>query len=50
MKVGVLQFFSWSRRIPLATVYERALSRIEIMDRTGYDCPKSVARGEPRYQ
>ena len=24
MKVGVLQFFSWSRRIPLATVYERA--------------------------
>ena len=38
MKVGVLQFFSWSRRIPLATVYERALSRIEVMDRTGYDC------------
>ena len=35
MKVGVLQFFSWSRRIPLATVYERALSRIEVMDRTG---------------
>jgi len=38
MKFGVLQFFSWSRRIPLTTVYERALSRIEIMDRTGYDC------------
>ena len=38
MKVGVLQFFSWSRRIPLADVYERALSRIEIMDQTGYDC------------
>jgi len=38
VKVGVLQFFSWSRRIPLATVYERALSRIETMDRTGYDC------------
>jgi alkanesulfonate monooxygenase SsuD/methylene tetrahydromethanopterin reductase-like flavin-dependent oxidoreductase (luciferase family) len=38
MKVGVLQFFSWSRRIPLTTVYERALSRIEVMDRTGYDC------------
>ena len=35
MKVGVLQFFSWSRRIPLADVYERALSRIEIMDQTG---------------
>jgi alkanesulfonate monooxygenase SsuD/methylene tetrahydromethanopterin reductase-like flavin-dependent oxidoreductase (luciferase family) len=38
MKVGVLQFFSWSRRIPLASVYERALARIEIMDRAGYDC------------
>jgi alkanesulfonate monooxygenase SsuD/methylene tetrahydromethanopterin reductase-like flavin-dependent oxidoreductase (luciferase family) len=38
MKVGVLQFFSWSRRIPLAAVYERAFSRIEIMDQTGYDC------------
>ena len=35
MKVGVLQFFSWSRRIPLATVYERAFARIEIMDQTG---------------
>jgi alkanesulfonate monooxygenase SsuD/methylene tetrahydromethanopterin reductase-like flavin-dependent oxidoreductase (luciferase family) len=38
MKVGVLQFFSWSRRIPLAEVYARAFSRIEIMDQTGYDC------------
>ena len=38
MKVGVLQFFSWSRRIPLTDVYARALARIEIMDRTGYDC------------
>ena len=38
MKVGVLQFFSWSRRVPLATVYERAFSRIEMMDQTGYDC------------
>jgi alkanesulfonate monooxygenase SsuD/methylene tetrahydromethanopterin reductase-like flavin-dependent oxidoreductase (luciferase family) len=38
MKVGVLQFFSWSRRIPLTEVYARALARIEIMDRTGYDC------------
>lgn len=37
MKVGVLQFFSWSRRIPLAEVYARAFSRIEIMDQTGYD-------------
>ena len=38
MKVGVLQFFSWSRRVPLTTVYERAFSRITIMDQTGYDC------------
>ena len=38
MKVGVLQFFSWSRRIPLTDVYQRALARIEVMDRTGYDC------------
>jgi alkanesulfonate monooxygenase SsuD/methylene tetrahydromethanopterin reductase-like flavin-dependent oxidoreductase (luciferase family) len=38
MKVGVLQFFSWpERRVPLATVYNRALERIEVMDQTGYD-------------
>src|SRR5499426_2075385 len=38
MKVGVLQFFSWpERRVAIETVYERALERIEIMDRTGYD-------------
>jgi alkanesulfonate monooxygenase SsuD/methylene tetrahydromethanopterin reductase-like flavin-dependent oxidoreductase (luciferase family) len=38
MKFGVLQFFSWpERRTALATVYARALERIEIMDRTGYD-------------
>src|SRR6201997_3409996 len=38
MKVGVLQFFSWpERRGGLSTVYNRALERIEIMDRTGYD-------------
>ena len=38
MKVGVLQFFSWpERRVDLATVYARALERIEIMDQTGYD-------------
>jgi luciferase family oxidoreductase group 1 len=36
MKFGVLQFFSWSRRIPLETVYQRALERIEIMDQSGY--------------
>jgi alkanesulfonate monooxygenase SsuD/methylene tetrahydromethanopterin reductase-like flavin-dependent oxidoreductase (luciferase family) len=38
MKLGVLQFFSWpERRADLATVFARALQRIEIMDRTGYD-------------
>ncbi len=39
MKVGVLQFFSWPRReVPLDTVYERAMERIKVMDRAGYDC------------
>jgi alkanesulfonate monooxygenase SsuD/methylene tetrahydromethanopterin reductase-like flavin-dependent oxidoreductase (luciferase family) len=37
MKVGVLQFFSWTRRVPLGTVYERAFDRISIMDEGGYD-------------
>lgn len=38
MKLGVLQFFSWpGRRTALPTVFERALQRIEIMDRSGYD-------------
>jgi alkanesulfonate monooxygenase SsuD/methylene tetrahydromethanopterin reductase-like flavin-dependent oxidoreductase (luciferase family) len=38
MKIGVLQFFSWpERRVDLATVYARAMERIEIMDKTGYD-------------
>ena len=38
MKFGILQFFSWpERRLALPTVYERALERIEIMDRAGYD-------------
>jgi alkanesulfonate monooxygenase SsuD/methylene tetrahydromethanopterin reductase-like flavin-dependent oxidoreductase (luciferase family) len=38
MKLGVLQFFSWpERRVPLETVFGRALERIEIMDRAGYD-------------
>ncbi len=39
MKFGILQFFSWpERRVALPTVYHRALQRIEIMDKTGYDC------------
>jgi alkanesulfonate monooxygenase SsuD/methylene tetrahydromethanopterin reductase-like flavin-dependent oxidoreductase (luciferase family) len=38
MKVGVLQFFSWpGRHGPLEEVYARALERIEIMDRVGFD-------------
>src|SRR5262245_33486600 len=38
MKLGVLQFFSWpGRHGPLEDVYARALERIEIMDRTGFD-------------
>ena len=38
MKTGVLQFFSWpNRRVDLATVYGRALERIEVMDQSGYD-------------
>lgn len=38
MKFGVLQFFSWpGRRVPLGTVYDRALDRIRIMDQGGYD-------------
>ncbi len=38
MKFAVLQCFSWpGRRVPLPTVYERAMQRIEIMDKTGYD-------------
>ena len=37
MKVGVLQFFSWTRRVPLVTVYARAMERVAIMEDTGYD-------------
>ena len=38
MKVGVLQFFSWpGRHGPLEDVFRRALERIEIMDRGGFD-------------
>jgi alkanesulfonate monooxygenase SsuD/methylene tetrahydromethanopterin reductase-like flavin-dependent oxidoreductase (luciferase family) len=38
MKIGVLQFFSWpGRHGPLEEVYSRALERIEIMDKTGFD-------------
>jgi alkanesulfonate monooxygenase SsuD/methylene tetrahydromethanopterin reductase-like flavin-dependent oxidoreductase (luciferase family) len=38
MKVGVLQFFSWpGRHGPLEEVFARALERIEIMDKGGFD-------------
>src|SRR6185436_9654611 len=38
MKTGVLQFFSWpGRHGPLEEVYARALERIEIMDKGGFD-------------
>ena len=38
MKVGVLQFFSWpDRKVPLPAVYQRALARVDVMERSGYD-------------
>jgi alkanesulfonate monooxygenase SsuD/methylene tetrahydromethanopterin reductase-like flavin-dependent oxidoreductase (luciferase family) len=38
VKVGVLQFFSWpERRTSIHQVYERALERTVVMDRSGYD-------------
>ena len=38
MKFGVLQFFSWpERRTPFEKIYERALERIQVMEKTGYD-------------
>ena len=38
MKVGLLQFFSWTGRIPVSTVYERAMDRVAMMDDSAYDC------------
>src|SRR5258708_11237680 len=38
MKLGVWQFFSWpGRHGPLEEVYGRALERIVIMDKSGFD-------------
>jgi len=38
MKIGALQFFGWpDRAVPLARVYERALARIDVMERSGFD-------------
>ncbi|HAK62387.1 MAG TPA: hypothetical protein DCO82_04005 [Alphaproteobacteria bacterium] len=38
MKVGLLQFFSWTGRIPVATVYERAMDRVDRMEDSAFDC------------
>lgn len=36
LQFGVLQFFSWSgRKVPLPSVYSRALERVDIMERSG---------------
>lgn len=38
MKFGVLQFFGWKdRHTPLPAIYERAMERMELMDKSGYD-------------
>jgi alkanesulfonate monooxygenase SsuD/methylene tetrahydromethanopterin reductase-like flavin-dependent oxidoreductase (luciferase family) len=38
VRVGLLQFFGWrDRSVALEDVYERALARIDVMDRSGYD-------------
>jgi len=38
MEAGLLQFLGSLRRsVLLEQIYERALQRIEIMDKTGYD-------------
>lgn len=38
MKVGLLQFFSWTGRIPVATVYDRAMDRVDRMEDSAFDC------------
>jgi alkanesulfonate monooxygenase SsuD/methylene tetrahydromethanopterin reductase-like flavin-dependent oxidoreductase (luciferase family) len=38
MKVGLLQFFSWTGRIPVATVYDRAMDRVAMMEDSEFDC------------
>ncbi len=38
MKVGLLQFFSWTGRIPVSTVYERAMDRVAMMEDSEFDC------------
>jgi len=38
MKVGLLQFFSWTGRVPVATVYDRAMDRVDRMEDSAFDC------------
>ena len=38
MKVGLLQFFSWTGRVPVSTVYERAMDRVDMMEDSEFDC------------
>lgn len=38
MKVGLLQFFSWTGRIPVAKVYQRAMDRVDMMEDSEFDC------------
>jgi alkanesulfonate monooxygenase SsuD/methylene tetrahydromethanopterin reductase-like flavin-dependent oxidoreductase (luciferase family) len=38
MKVGLLQFFSWTGRVPVSTVYERAMDRVDMMEDSAFDC------------
>jgi len=38
MKVGLLQFFSWTGRGPVTTVYDRAMDRVARMEDSAFDC------------
>ncbi|MEQ1889475.1 MAG: LLM class flavin-dependent oxidoreductase [Alphaproteobacteria bacterium] len=38
MKVGLLQFFSWTGRGPVTTVYDRAMDRVDRMEDSAFDC------------
>jgi len=38
MKVGLLQFFAWSGRVPITTVYDRAMERVDRMEDSAFDC------------
>ena len=38
MKVGLLQFFSWTGRVPVSTVYDRAMDRVDMMEDSEFGC------------